>query len=135
MYGPELRHLGAELVAVELDADELPVDALRPDPLQRVLADVVLWLVLDEPLQTHHVQRRVGDRHIRAVVEDARLDTARLAGCDRLDTELLPRVGDGAPEFVALGAVEEVHLEAGDRRPPGAADQHGHAADLDLRSE
>ena len=47
-------------------------------------------------------------------------------------SELLARAGDRVPEGVALRAVEQVHLEARDRGPTGAADQHRDVLDHEL---
>ena len=85
------RELERERVAGNLDPDELAADALRPDRLEGVLADVVGRLRFDEPLEPHDLERVVVDRHVRAVVEDAGLDPARLARGDRADPVRLAR--------------------------------------------
>jgi hypothetical protein len=89
------------LARLELDADELPVDALPAEPLERLLADVVLRLVLDEPLEARDVKRRVGDREVGSAVEDARLDAATLVRRDRPDRELLAGRHDRVPHVIA----------------------------------
>ena len=71
---------------------------LRAELLERGLADVVLRLVLHQALEAHHVERRVVERHVRAVVEDAGLDPAGLARRDRPDAELLARPHDRVPQ-------------------------------------
>src|SRR6476659_8902511 len=119
---PVFGHLRPELGPEQLDADELPVDAFATDPFQRLLADVILWLFLDQTLEPHHVERGVAQSHVRAVVEDARFDPARLARRDRPDPELLTRIHDRVPEIVSTGSVQEVDLEPGDRGPPGPRD-------------
>src|SRR6266550_3340313 len=119
---PVFRHLRPELGPQQLDAHELPIDPFATDPFQRVLADVVLWLFLDQALEPHHVERGVGQPHVGAVVEDARLDPSRLARRDRPDPELLARVHDRVPEVVSTSSIQEVDLEPGDRGPPGPRD-------------
>ena len=67
---------------------------------------------------------------VGAVVEDAGLDAACLARGDRADVELLPRLHDRVPQLVTAAAVEQVDLEARDRRPAGAADRDADALDV-----
>ena len=55
---PVLRGL-VDRLALDLDPDELARDALAPDPLERLLADVVGLLLLDEPLEPRHLERVV----------------------------------------------------------------------------
>ena len=89
------------LARLELDADELAVDALPAEPLERLLADVVLRLLLDQPLEARDVKRRVGEREVGAAVEDAGLDAAGLVRRDRPDRELLAGGHDRVPHVVA----------------------------------
>src|SRR5580765_3769799 len=53
---PVFGHLRPELRAEQLDPHELPVDPFAAHPFQRVLADVILWLLLDQTLEPHHVE-------------------------------------------------------------------------------
>src|SRR5439155_26501796 len=59
--GPVLRHLGAELVTLELDAHEPAIDSGASHLLQGGLPDVVLGLVLDEAFEPHDVEGRVAE--------------------------------------------------------------------------
>src|SRR6266536_1789284 len=55
-HRPEPRQLGAEGVPRELDPDQLALHAFAAEPLQRVLADVIMLLLLDQVLETHDLE-------------------------------------------------------------------------------
>ena len=124
------RQLERQRVAGDLDADELAIDALRADLLERRLADVVGVLRLDQPLEAHDLERLVGDGHVRAVVEDAGLDAARLARRDRPDVVRLAGLHDPVPQVAAARRVAQVDLVADLARPAGPADDDRDAVDL-----
>src|SRR4029079_13176856 len=110
------------LRVVEVDADQLAVDALGPNALQRVLADVVLRLILDQALKAHHVEGGVLDRDVGAPVEDAGLRPARLVRRYRAGVVLGAGLHDRVPQLAATRAVEQVDLEARHGGPAGARD-------------
>jgi hypothetical protein len=91
----------------------------RPDRLERVLADVVGVLRLDQALQAHDLERVVRDRHVRAVVEDPGLDPARLRRRDRPDVVRPAGVHDPVPQVAAARRVAEVDLVADLGGPAG----------------
>ena len=122
MGGPRHGDPRQRLARVELDADQLAVDARSAQRLERLLADVVLRLLLDQPLEARDVKRRVGEREVGAAVEDAGLDPPGLVRGDRPDRELLAGRHDRVPHLVAARPVEQVHLEPGHRRPAGPGD-------------
>src|SRR5436190_360666 len=124
------RELERKGVACDLDADELSIHAPRADRLERGLADVVRLLLLDEPLEAGDVERRVIDRHVRAIVEDARLDPASLARRDRPDAVRLARLEHAVPQVATARRVAQVDLIADLARPAGPADHDGNAVDL-----
>ena len=124
------RQLERQRVAGDLDADQLAIDARRADLLEGGLADVVGVLRLDEPLEAHDVERRVVDRHVRAVVEDAGLDPARLARRDRPDVVRLARLHQPVPQVAAARRVAQVDLVADLAGPAGPADDDRDAVDL-----
>ena len=100
------------------------------DLLEGGLADVVGLLRLDQPLEAHDLERVVGDRHVRAVVEDAGLDAARLARRDRADVVGPAGLHDPVPQVAAAGGVAEVDLVADLAGPAGPADDDGDAVEL-----
>ena len=109
---PVLGHLRPKLISLELDPDQLAIDALVTKLFQRSLTDVVLRLLFDQVLEAHHVERGVAEADVRAPVEDASLDPSGLARCDRPDVELLTRRRDRVPQLVAPVEVEQIHFEA-----------------------
>src|SRR5262245_33586993 len=128
---PDPGDAGQRFRVVEDDPHELAVDPFPPRPFECRLADVVLLLLLDEPLEAHDVEGRVAQRHGGAVVEDPRLDPPRLALRDGAAAGPVARGDDRVPEIGAAAGVEEVHLEARHRRPAGPADHDRDAVDLD----
>ena len=124
------RELERERVAGDLDADQLAVDARHADLLERRLADVVGVLRLDEPLETHDLERGVVDGHVRAVVEDAGLDPACLARGDRADVVRLAGVHDPVPQVAATRRIAQVDLVADLAGPARPADDDRDAVDL-----
>src|SRR5436190_18400921 len=132
---PHLRELRAELSdALELDAHELAGNALLPDLLERRLADVVLRLLLHEPLEPADLERVRREVHVGVVVVDPGLDAASLHRGDGADVELLPRLEDGVPELLALVVADQVDLETLHRSLAGAADDDRDALDLEGRA-
>ena len=116
------RQLEREGVARDLDADQLAAHAASADLLERRLADVVGVLRLDQPFEPHHLERVVLDRHVRAVVEDAGLDPARLARRDRPDLVRPPGLHDPVPQVAAARRVAQVDLVADLAGPAGPTD-------------
>ena len=88
------RALVGHRLAADLDADQLAVEQVAvADLLQAAAAEEVGALVpLDEPLEPAHVQRRVLDPDVRAVVEDARLDPRASLGA-------ITRIPYGSPAW------------------------------------
>jgi hypothetical protein len=122
--GPELDQLPPKGIALHLDAHQLPGYASSTDPLQRVLPDVVALLVLNEPLQAGDFEWVVGERHVGAIVEDARLDAAGLARGDRTDVVGSTGLHDPFPEVVAPIRVSEIDLVPDLPGPPRSPDHH-----------
>src|SRR5262245_27708575 len=124
------RELERERVALDLDADQLAADALDPDLLEGRLADVVRLLRLDQPLETHDLERVVVEGHVRAVVEDAGLDPPRLARGDRADVVGPAGVHDPVPQVTAARRISQVDLVADLAGPARPADDDRDAVDL-----
>src|SRR5439155_21342108 len=109
--------------ALDLDPDELAIDALPGEASERLLPDEILRLVeLDVPLQPGDVERRVLRADVGAVVEDAGLDPSGFARCDRADPERFAGFLDPSPEVIPARAVLEVDLVAHLAGPTGAGD-------------
>ena len=70
------------------------------------------------------------DRHVRAVVEDAGLDPARLARRDRADVVRPAGLHDPVPQVAAARRVAQVDLVADLAGPAGPADDDGDAVEL-----
>src|SRR3990172_1201096 len=93
-HRPELLLLRQYALAVDLHADELALRALPADALQRLLADVVRLLRLDQALEAGHFERVVAPVEIGSPVEDPRLHAADVRGT-------------GGPEFEGLAGLED----------------------------
>src|SRR5262249_35462006 len=106
----------------DVDADELPVDALVRDPREGPLADEILLLIeFDVLLQAGDVERGVARAaDVRPVVEDAGLDPPGLRRRDRGDAVRSARLLHPPPYVVAPGGVAEVDLVPDLSRPSGA---------------
>src|SRR2546427_5022041 len=121
-HGP-LRHVEPDRLAVDLDPDELPFRAFVFDPLQSCFADEVAWFVeVHRPAESDLV-RIVLDHHVRAVVQDARLDPANVGWAGGPQVVLLPGFDDGFPEWTATRSIEEVQFVADLSRPTRAGDE------------
>ncbi len=131
------RALVGHRLAADVDPDELAVEQVAvADLLQpRAAEEVRLLVPLDEPLEPAHVQRRVLDPDVRAVVEDPGLDPAGLARRDHADPVRLPRLEHALEQLVAAARVLQVELVADLPRPPGPADHDRDAVDLGLGAE
>src|SRR5207247_10606840 len=121
-HGP-FRHVELDRLAVDLDADEPPLRTFVLEACEGRFADEVARLVeVDGPSEAHLIGV-VLDRHVRAVVQDARLDAADIRGARGPAVVLLPRLHDRVPELSSERAVEEVQLVADLPRPTGASDE------------
>ena len=130
-HRPVLRRL-FDRVAVELDPDELARHALAPDPLERVLADVVGFLLLDQALQASDLERVGLEAEVRAPVEDAGLHASDVRRRRDADAVRLAGVEDPLPQVVAAAGVAQVDLVADDGRPSRSADHDGDAVQVGL---
>src|SRR5437899_4368471 len=133
-HGP-FRHVELDRLAVDLEADELPLRAFVIDACEGRLADEVARLVEVHGPSEADLVRIVLDRHVRAVVQDARLDPADIRGTRGPEVVLLPRLHDGVPELPAERAVEKVQLVADLSRPTGASDEERNPVEVRLRKE
>src|SRR5206468_8338517 len=108
-HGP-FRHVELDGLAADLDPDELPLGAFVLDALEGRLADEVARLVeVDRPSEPDFVGV-VLDRHVRAVVQDARLDAADIRRTRGAEVVLLSRLDDDVPERPALRTDEQIQL-------------------------
>src|SRR5712691_564845 len=128
-HGP-FRHVEFDWLAVDLNPDQFPLRAFVLDALEGGLADEIARLVeVDGPPESDFV-RVVLDRHVRAVVQDARLDAADIRGTRGPEVVLLPRLDDRVPEMPALRTVEQIQLVSDLAGPTGASDEEGDLFEL-----
>src|SRR5262245_41673921 len=131
------RALVGHRIAADVDADELAIEQVPvADLLQALAADEVGALIpLDELLEPGHVQRRVLDADVRAVVEDPGLDAPGLARRDHADPVRLAGLEHLLEQVVAPRRVLQVQLVADLARPARTADDDRDAVDLGLGAE
>ncbi len=110
-------------------------DAVRAHTLERRLADVVRLLGLDQPLHAGDLEGIVLDCHVGVVVEDPRLDAARLARGDRADLVPLAGCHDLVPQFAAAGRILQEDLIAHLARPARPAHHDRDPVERDLGAE
>src|SRR3989475_3434856 len=128
-HGP-FRHVEFDGLAVDLNPDQFPLRAFVLDALEGGFADEVARLVeVDGPPESDFV-RVVLDCHVRAVVQDARLDAADIRGTRGPEVVLLPRLDDRVPEMPALRTVEQIQLVSDLAGPTGASDEERDPVEL-----